>query len=165
MPRNRTALALATVTIALIALVGCSKSAAPAQTTAENAAAAQTSLSGLALGKQIYTKGLGANGEEIAAEAPTASQGALMLGGGGCAACHGVNGRGGAVRAAAGAAIAAPNITYAELKKAGYSDVAIQYAITWCQDETGAMLDETMPCWQMTDAEAQATVAYLKTLR
>ena len=151
----------------LAALVGCSGSAT--STPSPNGSAAQTNAAApltdpVAIGKRIYLTGVDSDGRQMLSEAPTASQGALMLGGGGCAACHGANGRGGTVRAAT-TSITGPNITYGALIKSGFTDATIRAAILWCTDEVGKPLDETMPCWQMSATDADATVAYLKTLK
>ena len=151
----------------LVATAGCSRSAdsgvssgASASSTPATAAAGPSA----SIGRQIYLTGVGVDGRQILTEAPPKSQGALLLGGGGCAACHGANGRGGSVRAA-NASIDAPNITYGALVKGGYTDATLQAAILWCSDEEGQPLDEAMPCWQMSDTDAASTIDYLKTLQ
>ena len=165
MRRNRFLIAsvICLCALVLVAVTGCSGSTAPTPTTTAAATPANAGTPA-DIGKQIYLNGVGSDGQQMLSSAPTSSVGALMLGGGGCAACHGVNGHGG--RAQAGAtSISAPNITYAALIKAGFKDDTIRGAILWCTDEAGQPLDQTMPCWQMTTAEADATIAYLKTLK
>ena len=170
MPRRGFATASTVLLGALVlaALVGCTGSAP--STGGESAsegttATAGSGATGAVLGQQIYLAGIGADGEQILVEGPKQSQGAMTMGGGGCAACHGMNGRGGTTRTAAGTEIKAPDITYQALVKAGFTDKTMQYAIQWCQDEEGQLLGPAMPCWQMTDEEAAATIAFIKTLK
>lgn len=115
-------------------------------------------------GQRVWLTGVGADGQLIARSAPRVSQGALMMGGGGCASCHGVNGRGGTLQMMMGPAIKAPDVTYAALIKAGFTETTIEQAITQGLDEAGKPLDESMPRWQMSASDVQSTVAYLKVL-
>jgi len=115
-------------------------------------------------GQRIWLTGVGADGQSIVRSAPQVSQGALMMGGGGCASCHGAGGRGGTLRMMMGPAIKAPDVTYAALIKAGFTDATIGRAITQGLDEQGKPLDAAMPRWQMSTADVGATVAYLKVL-
>jgi len=115
-------------------------------------------------GQRIWLTGVGADGKLIARSAPRTSQGALMMGGGGCASCHGANGRGGTVQMMMGPAIVAPDVTYAALIKAGFTETTIEQAITQGLDEAGKPLDESMPRWQMSTSDVQSTIAYLKVL-
>lgn len=175
MPRNKSAIALALIagSLVLVALVGCSSSAKPYV----NPATVGTASGGIpeatytvaaqnfgSVGEKIYMTGSGADGKPIAWEAPQVSEGALLMGGGGCASCHGKKGTGGKVTTANGTVIDAPNVTYASLKKTGFTDATIAGAIRYCTDEQNAPLDPTMPCWWMTDEQVAATIAYLKTL-
>jgi len=63
-----------------------------------------------------------------------------------------------------GPAIKAPDVTYAALIKAGFTETTIEQAITQGLDEAGKPLDESMPRWQMSASDVQSTVAYLKVL-
>jgi cytochrome c oxidase subunit 2 len=87
-----------------------------------------------------------------------------MMGGGGCASCHGTDGRGRTIRMMTGAAIRAPDITYAALTNAGFTDATIRNAIRNGTDESGKPLKTAMPRWQMNDTDLSATIAYLKQL-
>ena len=69
-----------------------------------------------------------------------------MIGGGGCAPCHGADGRAGTLRTMSAAAIQAPDVTYDALVK------------------SGKPLEAAMPRWQMSPADLGATIAYLKQL-
>jgi len=115
-------------------------------------------------GERIFLTGVDAQGQVISHTAPRVSQGALMMGGGGCASCHAANGRGGTIRMMTGAAIVAPDITYPALIKTGFTDTTIAGAIRDGRDEAGKPLDDAMPRWQMSDADIAATIAYLKAL-
>lgn len=115
-------------------------------------------------GQRIYLTGVGSDGQTIPHTAPRVSQGALMMGGGGCGSCHGANGRGGTIRMMIGAAIKAPDITHAALVKAGFTDATIADAIRKGTDESGKPLKDAMPRWKMSDADLNATIAYLKVL-
>ncbi len=115
-------------------------------------------------GERIYLTGVGIDGRDISRTAPAVSQGSLMMGGGGCGSCHAADGRGGTIQMMMGTAIKAPDITYDALIKEGFTDSTIHTAITDGLDEAGKPLDEAMPRWQMSDADLDATVAYLKIL-
>jgi mono/diheme cytochrome c family protein len=115
-------------------------------------------------GQRLYLTGVGVNGQVVAHSAPPVSQGALMMGGGGCGSCHGANGRGRTIQMMMGPAIKAPDVTYAALIKAGFTDATISAAIRDGLDETGKPLKDAMPRWQMGEADLNAMVAYLKVL-
>jgi len=114
-------------------------------------------------GERIYLTGVGSDGRDISHTAPQVSQGALMMGGG-CASCHAASGRGGTIRMMTGTAIKAPDITYSSLTKNGFTDATIRKAITDGLDQAGKPLDVAMPRWQMSNADLDATIAYLKVL-
>jgi cytochrome c oxidase subunit II len=116
------------------------------------------------VGERIYLSGVGADGQAISHSAPRVSQGALMMGGGGCASCHGADGRGGTIKMMTGTAIKAPDVAYGALIGEGFTDATIREAIRDGLDESGKPLDEAMPRWQMSDADLDATIAYLKEL-
>jgi len=116
------------------------------------------------VGERIWLSGVGSDGNEIVRSAPRVSQGALMMGGGGCGSCHAANGRGGTIRMMTGTEIKAPDVTYAALIKDGFTDATIGKAITEGLDESGKPLKDAMPRWQMSSADLDATIAYLKVL-
>lgn len=116
------------------------------------------------VGERIYLTGVGSDGRSISRTAPRVSQGSLMMGGGGCGSCHAANGRGGTIRMMAGSTIKSPDIRYAALIKAGFTDATIRSAIRDGLDESGKRLNVAMPRWRIADADADATIAYLKTL-
>jgi mono/diheme cytochrome c family protein len=116
------------------------------------------------VGERIYLTGVGSDGQAIAHTTSRVSQGSLMMGGGGCGSCHGANGRGGTIRMMTGSAIKAPDVTYDALIKAGFTDATIRRAIRDGLDESGQPLSEAMPRWQMSGADLDATVGYLRVL-
>jgi len=116
------------------------------------------------LGERIFLTGVGSSGQAIPHSASRVSQGSLMMGGGGCASCHGADGRGGTIRMRAGTAVDVPDITYDALIAEGFTEATIGEAIRDGVDEAGKPLDEAMPRWRMSDPDLAATIAYLKTL-
>ncbi len=96
----------------------------------------------------------------------------VEMGGTGCFACHGIEGRGG-VPVMMGTALPA-DIRYAALitgeyehgkKETPYTDPLIRRAITEGLDPDGKPLDWTMPRWQMPPQDLTDLLTYLKTLR
>lgn len=115
-------------------------------------------------GERIFLSGVGTDGTRIARSTSNVAEGSLMMGGGGCGSCHGADGGGATLRMMAGTVIDAPDITYDALVKEGFTDAAIATAIRDGLDEKGERLDAAMPRWQMSDADVNATIAYLKVL-
>lgn len=116
------------------------------------------------VGQRIYLTGVGSNGQNIPHTSTRVAQGSLMMGGGGCGSCHAANGRGGTISMMTGEAIKVPDVTYGALIKSGLTDANIRTAIHDGLDETGKRLQSSMPRWQMTDPDLDATIAYLKEL-
>lgn len=117
-------------------------------------------------GKRIYDAGIGPNGDRI-----TRSGGVGMMGGAGCAACHGADGHGSTTMM-----FSAPDVTYANLtdpagmiepdgsRGAVYTDALIRRAVIQGIGADGDALDSAMPRWQLSDAEWRDLLAYLKAL-
>jgi len=157
----------------VLTAVGCSGSATSGEGSGERAIPG-TSSSAIpiaasakkfsSVGEQIYLTGNGTDGQEILSEAPRAAQGAIIMGGGGCAPCHGADGHGGRISVMT-ARIQSPNVTYGSLTKDGFTDETIRAAIRYGTDEKRGWLAEAMPRWQMTDADVDATLVYLKSLK
>jgi hypothetical protein len=116
------------------------------------------------VGERIFLTGVGSDGQAIERNAPGVSEGSGMMGGNGCGSCHGDNGRGGTIRMMMGTDIETPDITYDELIEDGFTDATIKRAIREGLDEAGKPLEDAMPRWQMSDADVDATIAYLKQL-
>lgn len=122
-------------------------------------------------GERIYYTGIGVNGY------PIFRYGGPMwerMHGGGCVSCHGTHGRGG-VPVMMGTAIPT-DIRYKALtgkvkhthggeeKGHHYTDALIKRAITKGIEADEELLDWTMPRWQMSEADLDALIDYLKTL-
>jgi cytochrome c oxidase subunit II len=94
-----------------------------------------------------------------------------MMGSAGCAACHGLDGRGRRTPM-----FTSPNITYSNLTDAGglldpdgsrgptYTDATLRRAVTQGVDPSGDKLDAAMPRWHLANQEWSALLAYLKSL-
>ena len=155
--------------IAVLTLTACS---GPVSTASNSPGAA----SSLAAGQAIFRTGL-LDGRPIPRTG--SSVGGMMGGGmggdmmtGGCATCHGTDGRGRST-----SSFSAPNITYTNLtdpagmempdgtRGPAYTDAAIRTAVVQGTDPKGDKLAQPMPQWQLTDEEWGALLTYLKTLR
>ena len=115
------------------------------------------------LGKAIFTTGVGASGSHVPFEKGSDK---FRANPGGCARCHGDDGRG--VQPPRGRT---PAVTYASLRSpqgeqpAQFpSDDAVKQAVMKGLDEKGEPLSPGMPRWQFTDPEFAALVDYLKSL-
>ncbi len=110
-------------------------------------------------GRGIYLTGITPSGVRITSSGGPAWFEANR---GGCAACHGKNGRGGTVR---DCLRHAPNIQYAALKAKHYTDSKIARATTDGINAAGSKLNDFMPRWQMNADQLKALIAYLRTLK
>jgi cytochrome c oxidase subunit II len=91
-----------------------------------------------------------------------------------CASCHGEYGEGGTFRMMMGV-YEAPNIQYQVLTNEAhadeheehgpYTDETLKRAITEGLDADGQPLEWVMPRWNMTDAQLDDLIAYLKTIK
>ena len=115
-------------------------------------------------GQRIFLAGVGSDGQPIARTASRVARSSLVMGGGGCASCHGADGRGGTLTTMNGTAIKAPDVIFDALVKGGFTDATIRRAILNGLDESGRPLDTAMPRWQMSAEDLDATIAYLKEL-
>ncbi len=146
------------VPLVLLLLAGCSASGAPPYPAESNA---------LAAGERIYVDGIGPDGRPI----QRIGGPSMPMAGGGCAACHGADGRGQSTMM-----LTAPDITYGNLTDpAGmreadgsrgpvYTDVLLRRAVIAGVGADGGELARTMPRWQLSDGAWAALLAYLKTL-
>lgn len=82
--------------------------------------------------------------------------------GGGCASCHGEDGRGGIPIMMS--SIVAPDITYDELQKEGMTTDDIKKAIVEGIHEEDESLSWIMPRWKMNDEELDTVIDFLKEL-
>ncbi len=120
------------------------------------------------LGQQVFLTGVGSSG-------PIPRTGGIgMMGSGGCATCHGEDGRGGRLGGMMRAGIDVPDIRYSTLTsphgeegttEPGWTDAQIAAAIREGKDPGGGTLSSYMPRWQMSDTDMNALIAYLKELR
>lgn len=86
----------------------------------------------------------------------------LAVQGGGCAACHGLDGMGG--KQVQNCTATPPSIRYQKLIGNYSNDTLIARAITHGIDENGEELDACMPRWQLEQNDLGDLIAYLKTL-
>ncbi len=168
-PHASNIFALSLVVIAGLALAACGGSG-------PTAATSRSATASLAAGEAIFRTGL-FDGRPIPRTGGSA--GGMMGGGmggdmmtGGCATCHGPDGRGRTT-----SSFSAPNITYTNLtdpsgmlmpdgtRGPAYTDAAIRTAVVQGTDPKGDKLAQPMPQWQLTDEEWGALLAYLRTLR
>ncbi len=120
----------------------------------------------VALGRQIFDAGLGANGQPL-----VRAGGVGMMGTSGCASCHGLDGHGRTTMM-----FTSPDVTYANLtdpagmlapdgsRGTTYTDDLIRRAVTQGVDADGQPLSTAMPRWQLGDQDWADLLAYLKTL-
>lgn len=123
-------------------------------------------------GERLFLTGRGANGTVL--RRTNGSMMGMMVTGGGCADCHGPDGRGRTVNAMMGS-FEAPDIRWSTLTASGgthsseethvaFDETTFARALRDGFDPEGARLDPPMPRWRITDQELQHLVAYLKAL-
>ena len=119
-------------------------------------------------GEAIYFTGANDRGQRIPF---TGGPMWLSMHGGGCASCHGPDGRGGAP-VMMGTEIP-PDIRYHHLTEEEheegeahppYTDETIKRAITEGVEPDGEQMDLTMPRWQMSEQDLDDLIEFLKTL-
>jgi hypothetical protein len=131
-------------------------------------------------GQRIYLTGVGHLGRIPTQWAPAGGAFGMMrgrsgtgaYGGPGCVACHGADGRGGAVTMMM-RAVEAPDIRYSTLTSPsedasrtspGWTDTQIADAIRTGVEPDGQRLDAFMPRWEMDTTDMTDTIDYLKEL-
>lgn len=102
-------------------------------------------------GERIFKTGINARGEAISNN--------MMAGMGGCAMCHGPDGHGGQMMGRT-----EPCNTFRCLSAEGYTEDLVKRAITQGIAEDGHRLDLMMPRWQISDADLNDLISYLRTL-
>jgi mono/diheme cytochrome c family protein len=121
-------------------------------------------------GESIFLTGTTLDGSRIAFEGGPPW---LTVHGGGCASCHGTDGRGGHWVMMTGEV--APDIRYATLTEQHddsdheeehppYTDESLARAIRLGVNPAGEPLSTAMPRWNLSDADLADLIAYLKTL-
>ncbi len=83
-----------------------------------------------------------------------------------CVSCHGSDGKGGHVQMMM-TTVQVPDIRYSTLTQSApaYTDETIKRAVTQGLDAEGKPLNWPMPRWQMSDAQLNDLIAFLKTLK
>lgn len=168
-PRSSLIVALVALGVAAAAAVGVVLIANDRGT-----ATPTTADSAVARGEAIFRAGRDAAGRPIPRTLDGNGVGMMgggMLARGGCANCHGRDGRGRSTMM-----FTAPDVTYANLtdpegmvapdgtREQSYTDVGLQAAVTHGVDPEGERLEWPMPRWQLTDGEWADLLAYLKAL-
>ena len=123
-------------------------------------------VSGVGLGQRIFLTGTDENGHLIARSGGIG----MMQSGLGCATCHGSDARGRTIQMMMGQVVALDirwSVLTAPPTEPG--DVAFDSssffrAVTQGIDPTGKALQPYMPHWELTQAESDSLVAFLKTL-
>jgi len=111
-------------------------------------------------GEMIFMTGVNEKGERIPF---VGGPQWLYMHGGGCASCHGTDGKGGIYPMMCG--VKTPDIRYSTLnQKHGMSDEDIKRAITKGVGDEGEELDYCMPRWQMTEKDLNDLIEFLKEL-
>lgn len=156
------------VGIVLVCLVGALLFFFPWSRTARPAAVAPGPLQGYASnGETIYFAGVNDRGQRIPF---TGGPRWLSMHGGGCASCHGPDGRGGAPVMMS--TEIPPDIRYHHLTEEEheegeahppYTDETIKRAITEGVEPDGEPMDLTMPRWQMSERDLEDLLEFLKT--
>jgi mono/diheme cytochrome c family protein len=123
-------------------------------------------------GQQIYLTGASSSGP-IPNTVPAAGMmGMGRMGDMACVDCHGEDGRGGATGMMFGT-VEIPDIRYSALSSSrsedgttvpGWTERDIARAIREGIEPNGERLEAPMPRWEMTDAEVNDVIAYLKEL-
>jgi len=125
------------------------------------------------LGERIYYTGYGENGQVPRSMPGGGMRGAGMMTGAACVDCHREDGRGGSLTMMMGRSIEVPDIRYSTLTSShdengesqpGWTDSEITAAIREGTEPNGEQLRAPMPRWNMSDAEVEAVVGYLKEL-
>jgi cytochrome c oxidase subunit 2 len=120
------------------------------------------------LGERIYLTGTDENGRPI----PRSGGIGMMSSGGGCADCHGRDGKGRTIRMMMGQ-FETPDIRWSTLTaprdpqgqpQTPFNEASFAHAVRDGVDPEGQRLKSPMPLWQLTDADVGAVVRYLRTL-
>ena len=133
----------------------------PGRSTASNVPTA-----GAGLGERIFLTGANENGRPI----PRSGVTGMMGSGVACANCHGSDARGRTIQMMMGQ-VEAPDIRWSTLTAAptdptdkAFDANSFFLAVTQGLDPNGSSLKAFMPRWQLTRAESDALMEYLKTL-
>jgi mono/diheme cytochrome c family protein len=124
------------------------------------------SLTAIELGRRIYTTGVDEDGRVIRRSA------IMMFGRAACAQCHGADARGRKISSMMGS-FEAPDIRWSTLSRPmqeengalepAYDAATFGKALREGIDSAGDTLEAPMPRWDLTDAQVEALIAFLKT--
>ncbi|RJQ54578.1 MAG: hypothetical protein C4521_04230 [Actinobacteria bacterium] len=119
-------------------------------------------------GEMIFFTGASTDGPIARSGGPTW----FRMHGGGCAVCHGPDGRGGRVSMMF-ETLDAPDVRYSVLTRPRtdgeeehepYNEATLRRAIRDGTEPNGERLNENMPRWEMSDGEVNSVIDYLKEL-
>ena len=117
-------------------------------------------------GERLYFTATSERGSAITFSGGPASNGWMMMGGGGqlaCASCHGPDGRGGVHSMGMMQVMGAPDIRWSMI--GGEFDAEkFGLAVTKGQDPDGTQLNTDMPHWNIDDDDLADLIDYLKSL-
>ena len=117
-------------------------------------------------GERIYFTATSERGAAITYTGGPASNGWMMMGGGGrlaCASCHGPDGRGGLHSMGMMQAMDAKDIRWSALE-GEFDPEKFRLAVTKGQDPDGTKLKTDMPRWNISNDDLADLIDYLKTL-
>jgi hypothetical protein len=117
-------------------------------------------------GERIYFTATSERGAAITYTGGPASNGWMMMGGGGslaCASCHGPDGRGGLHSMSMMQTMTAKDIRWSALE-GEFDPEKFRLAVTKGQDPDGTQLKTDMPRWNIGNDDLADLIAYLKTL-
>ncbi len=117
-------------------------------------------------GERIYFTATSERGTEITYTGGPASNGWMMMGGGGrlaCASCHGPDGRGGEHSMGMMQVMDATDIRWSALE-GEFDPEKFRLAVVEGKDPDGTQLNTDMPRWNIGNDDLADLIAYLKTL-
>jgi cytochrome c oxidase subunit 2 len=123
-------------------------------------------------GERLFLTGTDTNGSPVPRAGGAAA--GMMNGGGGCAGCHGTDGRGRTISSMMGS-FTAPDIRWSVLASPGgtesdgsastpFDETSFARAVRDGLDPEGQPLKAPMPRWRLTDLQMRDLLAYIKTL-
>jgi hypothetical protein len=124
-------------------------------------------VSGVDLGQRIFQTGRDQNGRVIPRSGMTGMMGTAVA----CANCHGSDARGRTIQMMMGQHVEAPDIRWSTLTApptdpadAAFDPDSFFLAVTAGRDPNGSTLKVFMPRWQLSRAQSDAVIEYLRTL-
>lgn len=160
---TKTAIAIASlIVVTALLLAGCAQSNGPMEPggTAWGMGAFGSN------GERIYFTATSERGTEITYKGGPASNGWMMMGGGGrlaCASCHGPDGRGGVHSMGMMQVMDAKDIRWSVLE-GEFDPEKFRLAVVEGKDSDGTQLKTDMPLWNISNDDLADLIDYLKTL-